>query len=157
MTLQTTSLSLESQTRPYLYWLVGLVMMAFILCSKPALSAEDTVPDASEGSFVELDTITLPVFGARGKTTTLMFSLVAEVSEPETAEKIRALKPRLHDAYIRVLYDAVHSRRIITEGGYLDLPSVKHKLLKTSYRVTNMGPSDGFNDLLIRNVHHSKF
>ena len=137
----------------------GGVGAYFFLASPAEASAEeeevvvkdDHGDDGYEGGkyeFVELDPLILPIVDHNGLSQVVSMVVVLEVKGYGAAEDVRAMAPRLKDAYIQDMYGVLNQYAAL-KGGVIEVSKIKHRLNKISTKI--MG-EDKVNDVLLQAV-----
>lgn len=78
-------------------------------------------------SFVELPPLILPILDNNGVQQTVSMIVTIEVKDDKARDIVRALTPRLKDAYIQNLYGALN-RHASIHGGAIEVSTIKKKL-----------------------------
>ncbi len=137
----------------------GLLLSALLLCvglagaSAARAGEEGTNASAAAAGpgdpvYVDLAPLVLPVIDGDRVQQVLQFTVTLEVSDEKAAEHIRAVKPRLTDAYIQDLYGALDRRRVL-DGKVLDIERLKDELKRVSVGILG---DKGFEEVLIQRV-----
>ena len=137
----------------------GYLLLAFLislgLLSGRMAQAGEAGTDASAAAagpgdpiYVDLSPMVLPVIDGDHIQQVLQFTVTLQVADEKAAEHIRAVKPRLTDAYIQDLYGALDRRRVM-DGKILDIERLKDELRRVSAGVLG---DKGFEEVLIQRV-----
>lgn len=134
------------------------ILQAVMLCAllalpagvSPAWAAEDKKPAATdEKDYVDLQPLSVPVINDTG--------LVQQVSVAVSLEcpmgkrdQVNAYRPRLMDAYLRELYGALGSGRVMMRNNVVDVEAVRARLGVVTQKI--VGP-DLVSDVLLQSVH----
>lgn len=102
----------------------------------------------AEAVFVELDPLILPIVDNEGIQQVVSIVIALEVSGPTDADKVKALKPRLKDAYIQDLYGVLNKHEAL-KGGVVQVGPIKERLNVATRKV--MG-DDVVHDVLLQVV-----
>lgn len=94
--------------------------------------------EAAKPEYVQLDPLILPIINADGVTQVISLVVTIEVPDAASAESVTAKTPRLKDAYIQDLYGAL-GRQASTQGGVVDVGSIKARLNAVTHRVMGEG------------------
>ncbi|HYD18202.1 MAG TPA: flagellar basal body-associated FliL family protein [Patescibacteria group bacterium] len=135
-------------------WLIMFGFLGFLLAAPVAAQAEGdaaAVP-TPEFEYVDMKPLVLPIITERGLTQQV--SLVISLEIPYgTKDSIKAMEPKLADAYISDLYGALGSGHGLMKGSIIDVSAVKARLAKNTLKV--LGP-DKVNDVLLQVVQQSQ-
>lgn len=114
-----------------------------------AYAAEEKKENTGEKDYVDLTPLSVPVINDAG--------LIQQVSVAVSLEcpmgkrdQVNAFKPRLMDAYLRELYGALGSGRVMMHGNVVDVEAIKTRLGAVTQKV--VGP-DLVSDVLLQSVH----
>lgn len=88
----------------------------------------------AEAMFVELDPLILPIVDNEGVQQIVSIVIALEVAGQEGADKVKAIKPRLKDAYIQDLYGVLNKNEAL-KGGVVQVGTIKERLNKATQRV----------------------
>lgn len=102
----------------------------------------------SEPQFVSLDPLMLPIVDNEGVQQVVSIVVALEVSDAADADKVKAKKPKLQDAYIQDLYGVLNVQAAL-KGGVLQVGEIKERLNKATQKV--MG-DDIVHDVLLQVV-----
>ena len=98
--------------------------------------------------FVQLDPVILPVIGNKRVEQNVMLVIAVEVADDAAKDIVRAVQPRLRDAYIRALYGSIGRDQVI-EGQIINVASLETKLREATESVLGKGVAE---DVLIQAV-----
>ncbi len=98
--------------------------------------------------FVTLDPVILPVIGNKRVEQNVMLIIAVEVADDANKDIVRAVQPRLRDAYIRALYGSIGRDQVI-EGQIINVASLESKLREATESVLG---KDVAQDVLIQAV-----
>ncbi|HYC03242.1 MAG TPA: hypothetical protein VED40_08125 [Azospirillaceae bacterium] len=98
--------------------------------------------------FVTLDPVILPVIGNKRVEQNVMLIIAVEVADDASKDIVRAVQPRLRDAYIRALYGSIGRDQVI-EGQIINVASLESKLREATESVLG---KDIAQDVLIQAV-----
>lgn len=101
-----------------------------------------------ELNYVDMHSIILPIVDKSGVSQTVSMSLSLEAKSLWAADNVRAMSPKLKDAYIQDIY-GVLSRHAALKGGVIQIDLIKERLKRVSKRV--MG-DDSIVDVMIQVV-----
>jgi hypothetical protein len=119
-----------------------------------AMAAASEEPAAATPDFEYLDMkpLVLPIITEKGLTQQV--SLVISLEVPYgTKDKVKAMEPKLADAYISDLYGALGTGHGLMKNNVIDIPAIKARLSKNTLKV--LGP-DKVNDVLLQVVQQSQ-
>lgn len=88
----------------------------------------------SATEFVELDPLILPIVDNDGVQQVVSIVVALEVGGPDDADKVKAIKPRLKDAYIQDLYGVLNKHAAL-KGGVVQVSAIKDRLNKVTHEV----------------------
>ena len=113
---------------------------------------------ASEGEkpkdgpmYVDFKNIVVPVIKKNGSTGVLAVTMMAEVKDEKDQTQVTDYMPKLRDAFIRVLYGNIESKRFVKEDGALDIDQIKNKLLQSAEYVMK-SKENPIKDILFQNI-----
>ncbi|HYE50846.1 MAG TPA: hypothetical protein VEB20_14720 [Azospirillaceae bacterium] len=98
--------------------------------------------------FVQIDPLILPVIGNKRVEQNVMLIIAVEVPDEEAKDIVRAVTPRLRDAYIRALYGSIGRDQVI-EGQIINVSSLEDKLREATEKVLG---KELYRDVLIQAV-----
>lgn len=126
--------------------LIILVLGLFPLLSFASDGGEKK--ETAGSNFVELDPLILPIVdgGQVKQTVSLIISL--EVANGSAADHVRALKPRLADAFIAEIYGILNDNDA-PKKGLLDINALKARLLPIAKEIVG---EDKVNAILLQTV-----
>lgn len=106
--------------------------------------AEPPKKKKAEGppSFIDVGPIVLPVMGETRIEQTVMIMVSIEVSDEATKNTVRAVSPRLLDAYLRALYGKIGKSQVAA-GEIVDVATIKEKLTEATNGVLGPDVADG--------------
>ena len=128
-----------------------MLMCAFMAMPVSAAYAAEEKKEVASGEkdYVDLTPLSVPVINDAG--------LIQQVSVAVSLEcpmgkrdQVNAFKPRLMDAYLRELYGALGSGRVMMRGNVVDVEAIKTRLGTVTQKV--VGP-DLVSDVLLQSVH----
>ena len=128
-----------------------MLMCAFMAMPVSYAHAAEEKKEAASGEkdYVDLQPLSVPVINEKG--------LIQQVSVAVSLEcpmgkrdQVNAFKPRLMDAYLRELYGALGSGRVMMQGNVVDIEAIKARLDKVTQKV--VGP-DLVSDVLLQSVY----
>ena len=133
--------------RPFL---AAILLLIGLLTAGAARAEEASKDGVNPGDpiYVDMAPMVLPVIDGDRVQQVLQFTVTIEVPDEKAADHIRAVKPRLTDAYIQDLYGALDRRRVL-DGKVLDIERLKDELKKVSVAVLG---DKGFGEILIQRV-----
>lgn len=88
--------------------------------------------------FVNVGPLTIPVLGRTRIDQFVTVMVALEVDDAATAERLRALSPKLTDAYLTSLYGEIAGGSLF-RGGLLDLDAAKERLMAATRRLLGDG------------------
>ena len=98
--------------------------------------------------FVELDPLILPIIDNDSVSQVVSVVIALEVHDSAAAEIVKAMSPKLKDAYIQDMYGML-SRHAALKGGVLQVNKIKQRLNKISAEVLG---DDVVSDVLLQVV-----
>ncbi len=99
-------------------------------------------------TFVELDPLILPIVDDNGLSQTVSLVVVLEVADAAAGEEVKALTPRIKDAFIQDMYGMLN-RHAALKGGVIQVDYLKHRLNEISQKVVE---GDKIHDVLLQVV-----
>jgi len=99
-------------------------------------------------SFVKIDPLIVPVIGEKRVEQNIVLEFALEVYGDAVRDQVQQIKPRLVDAYLRVLYGGIESRELMV-GKSVDMTKLKARLMEATEKV--VGPHV-VHDVLIQSV-----
>ncbi|MGH1377289.1 MAG: hypothetical protein ACRBB3_00545 [Alphaproteobacteria bacterium] len=102
-----------------------LAVFSFIGATHAASPKEDSEGGSVE--YVKLDPLILPVIDQDGVYQVLSLAVVIEVEGVSDADKVKAKKPRLKDAYIQDMYGILNENAAL-KGGVIQVNMIKNRL-----------------------------
>src|SRR5581483_369433 len=113
---------------------VGLLAASAAHAGEDGTNAAAAAANPGDPVYVDLAPLVLPVIDGDKVQQVLQFTVTLQVADEKTADHIRAVKPRLTDAYIQDLYGALDRRRVL-DGKVLDIERLKDELKRVSVGV----------------------
>jgi hypothetical protein len=103
--------------------------------------------------YVELDPLMLPIVDETGVSQVINLVVALEVANVAGADKVKALKPKLTDAFITDMYGALN-RHAALKGGVLQIGYIKERLYQLSKDIVGLDEEehDLVNSVLIQVV-----
>ncbi len=89
-------------------------------------------PNAKE--YVKLDPLLLPIIDDDGVQQVVSMVVAIEVDGIFNADKVKAMKPKLTDAYIQEMYGALNKHAAF-KGGVIQVVMIKDKLNKITHEI----------------------
>lgn len=105
-----------------------------------------------EFEYVELKPLVLPIITEKGLTQQVSLLVSLEIPYGK-AEHIKAMAPKLADAYISDLYGALGNGEAMMKGGVVDVTAIKERLTADTTRV--LGP-DKVHEVLLQVMQQAK-
>ena len=96
----------------------------------------------TELTYVDMEPFVLSVIGKDRAHHVLSMAVALEVSDITQVDTVKALKPRLTDAFLTEMYSIVE-RRSIREGGPLPFDEIRSRLMKVSQRIAGKDVVNG--------------
>ena len=103
-------------------------------------------------SYVELESLILPIVDQKGVSQTVSMVVTIEVASPEAAAKVTEMSPRLKDAYIQEMYGVLNKHEALV-GGVVQVNQIKERLTSISHKVMGEGV---VNDVLLQAVQQRR-
>lgn len=88
--------------------------------------------------YVELDPLILPIVDKNGVSQVVSMVIALEVDSPSTATRVKAMAPKLKDAYIQELYGMLNEHAAL-KGGVIQVGFIKKRLNEISQDVVHNG------------------
>ncbi|TAL31813.1 MAG: flagellar basal body-associated FliL family protein [Alphaproteobacteria bacterium] len=105
-----------------------------------------------EFEYVELKPLVLPIITERGLTQQVSLLVSLEIPYGK-GDEIRAMAPKLADAYISDLYGALGNNEALLKGGVVDVTAIKERLSADTIKV--LGP-DKVHEVLLQVMQQAK-
>jgi uncharacterized membrane protein YhdT len=119
----------------------ALLLLALLVLAAPALAAggggEAKGPEGGS-AFVEMTPIILPIVDGGRVVQSVSIIVSIETASPAVADRARALRPKLVDAFLTELYGLLNERTAI-RAGVVQVDVVKARLLIAAERVLGEG------------------
>ncbi len=112
-----------------------LTFLAFVLfCTLSFSSAVSFASEKKEGDkgsseYVKLDPLLLPIIDEDGVQQVVSMVVAIEVGGVSDADKVKAMRPKLTDAYIQDMY-GILNRHAALKGGIIQVKMIKERLNK---------------------------
>lgn len=90
--------------------------------------------NSKEKEYVKLDPLMLPIIDEDGVQQVVNMVVAIEVEGIFNADKVKAMKPKLTDAYIQEMYGALN-KHAAYKGGVIQVVMIKEKLNKITSKV----------------------
>ena len=98
--------------------------------------------------YVELDPLILPIVDNSGVNQVVSLVIAIEVADQLKKDKVKAMSPKLKDAYIQDLYGMLNKHAAL-KGGIVQVAKIKERLNKVTNKVLG---DDISNDVLLQVV-----
>lgn len=132
--------------------LTGIFLCALLLLpvsARAADNAAETKPKSGkERDYVALRPISIPVINEQGLVQQVSIALSLECPMGKR-EDVSGAEPRLMDAYLRELYGALGSGRVMMRGNVVDVDAIKTRLTAVTDRIVGPGL---VSDVLLQSV-----
>lgn len=131
--------------------LVGAGVGGYLMYGPKAGGAtEEAAPKKPSGppSYVNVGPMIIPVVSPRRIEQNILLTVSLEVDGDDNREAVRAVIPRLMDAYVVALYGGIEQGQV-ADGQILNIPEVKAKLVEATDKVLGAGVVQ---DVLIQSV-----
>lgn len=99
-----------------------------------SFAASDKKEDSSAKEYVKLDPLLLPIIDEDGVQQVVSMVVAIEVDGVFNADKVKAMKPKLTDAYIQEMYGSLN-KHAAYRGGVIQVVMIKEKLNKITHKV----------------------
>ena len=83
--------------------------------------------EKSQTEFVELDPLILPIVDNDGVSQVVSLVVAIEVADPTSKDKVKAMSPKLKDAYIQDMYGMLNQHAAM-KGGIVQVAIIKQRL-----------------------------
>ncbi len=103
--------------------------------------------------YMELDPLLLPVITEEGITQQVSLIVKIEVSDSSHLEEVKALEPRIVDAFVQDLYGTLSQKNAMVIHGIVNIPLIKNRLKTTATRVAG---EDLIHDVLLQVVQQHR-
>lgn len=132
---------------------LGMVLVApAIAVAAESEGGEEAAAATPDFEYLDMKPLVLPIITEKGLTQQV--SLVISLEVPYgTKDKVKAMEPKLADAYISDLYGALGTGHGLMKNNVIDIPAIKSRLSKNTIKV--LGP-DKVNDVLLQVVQQSQ-
>lgn len=132
------------------------IILSLVLFVSPPVFAADPLEGQSLGKtpdfeYVDMAPIVLPIITEKGVTQQVSIVISLEVPYGKTGP-VKAMTPKLTDAYLSDLYAAMGSGVGLKKGSIVNVPVIKERLTKNTVKV--LGP-DVVHDVLIQVVQQT--
>ncbi|MBI1301595.1 MAG: flagellar basal body-associated FliL family protein [Alphaproteobacteria bacterium] len=118
-------------------FLKALSLLCFLaMLTFPAFAASEEKKDSNGIEYVEMEPLILPVIDEDGVYQVLSMVVVIEVNGIYNADKVKAKKPKLKDAYIQDMYGVLNEHAAL-KGGILQVGIIKKRLNSVTNSVIN--------------------
>jgi flagellar FliL protein len=137
-----------------------ILCISLLICAAPAFATADDEDDDGKKSnkpppdfeYVVMQPLMLPIITEQGLTQQVSLQVSLEVPYGQTDE-IKAMQPKLADAYINDLYGMLGAGGGMMQGSVIDVPAIKRHLSEDTDRV--LGPNK-VHSVLLQVVQQSK-
>ncbi len=99
-----------------------------------SFAASDKKEDSNAKEYVRLDPLLLPIIDEDGVQQVVSMVVAIEVDGVFNADKVKAMKPKLTDAYIQEMYGALNKHAAF-KGGVIQVVMIKEKLNQITHKV----------------------
>lgn len=113
-----------------------LLLSSLVVLAFPASAASEDKKESSGVEYVEMEPLILPVIDEDGVYQVLSMVVVIEVNGIYNADKVKAKKPKLKDAYIQDMYGVLNEHAAL-KGGILQVGIIKKRLNNVTNSVIN--------------------
>lgn len=137
-----------------LFGFLGMVLVApaIAVAAEGEGGGEEAAAATPDFEYLDMKPLVLPIITEKGLTQQV--SLVISLEVPYgTKDKVKAMEPKLADAYISDLYGALGTGHGLMKNNVIDIPAIKSRLSKNTIKV--LGP-DKVNDVLLQVVQQSQ-
>lgn len=137
-----------------LFGFLGMVLVApaIAVAAEGEGGGEEAAAATPDFEYLDMKPLVLPIITEKGLTQQV--SLVISLEVPYgTKDKVKAMEPKLADAYISDLYGALGTGHGLMKNNVIDIPAIKARLSKNTVKV--LGP-DKVNDVLLQVVQQSQ-
>lgn len=110
--------------------LISFIFCALLVSVTPGSASEKKVSSSAE--FVKLAPLLLPIIDEDGVQQVVSMVVAIEVDGISDADKVKAISPRLTDAYIQDMYGILNKHAAL-KGGVIQVRMIKERL----NRITN--------------------
>ncbi len=90
--------------------------------------------EKSQSEFVELDPLILPIVDNDGVSQVVSLVVAIEVADPTSKDKVKAMSPKLKDAYIQDMYGMLNQQAAM-KGGVVQVAMIKQRLNEVTNEV----------------------
>jgi len=98
--------------------------------------------------YVELAPLVLPIVDKSGVSQVVSMVVALEVDGPDTATHVKAIEPKIKDAYIQDLYGMLNEHAAL-KGGVIQVGYIKQRLNKINHEILH---EEGITDVLLQVV-----
>lgn len=103
--------------------------------------------------YVELDPLLLPIIDDQGISQQVSLIVKLELKDPAKSEEIKAIMPRIVDAFVQEMYGTLSTNTSFMSNGVLRLDLVKARLKETVGKVVEHGE---ISDVLLQVVQQHR-
>lgn len=132
--------------RKVLFFMAAFV--AFSLSPVISEAAEKKEDTSGVGEYVKLEPLLLPIIDEDGLQQVVNMVVAIEVDGVSNADKVKAMSPRLKDAYIQDMYGILHEHAAL-KSGVIQVKMIKDRLNRITAKVVG---DDIKTDVLIQMV-----
>lgn len=107
-----------------------ILALSFLCCAMfaaPVWASEKKDENVGGKEFVKLDPLILPIIDEDGVQQVVNLVVTLEVDSLSDADKVKAMRPRLTDAYIEDMYGILHKHAAL-KGGIIQISMIKKRL-----------------------------
>lgn len=88
----------------------------------------------AQAEFVELDPLILPIVDNSGVNQVVSLVIAIEVPGPSAKDKVKAMSPKLKDAYIQDMYGMLNEHAAL-KGGVVQVAVIKERLNEITHKI----------------------
>ncbi len=114
--------------------LTFVLFCAVFLSSAMSYASEKKEKSGSASEYVKLDPLLLPIIDEDGVQQVVSMVVAIEVGGVSDADKIKAMRPKLTDAYIQDMYGILNKHAAL-KGGIIQVQMIKERLNKITDEV----------------------
>ena len=110
------------------------LFFALFFNSAVSFASEKKEESGSSFEYVKMDPLLLPIIDEDGVQQVVSMVVAIEVGGVSDADKIKAMRPKLTDAYIQDMYGILNKHAAL-KGGIIQVKMIKERLNKITHKV----------------------
>lgn len=114
--------------------LIAVLFFALFFNSSLSFAAEKKEESGSSFEYVKMDPLLLPIIDEDGVQQVVSMVVAIEVGGVSDADKVKAMRPKLTDAYIQDMYGILNKHAAL-KGGIIQVKMIKERLNSITHKV----------------------